>query len=51
MEIYYEILVNFSGRKDNSSRASFNSGSKVLVEGVFTHPSYDSITYANNLAL
>jgi len=48
MEIHYDILVNISGRKDNSRRASFNIGSKVLS---FMHPSYDTITYANNLAL
>jgi len=47
----FRAFLNIPGRKDNSTRVSFNSGSKVFVEDVWMHPSYDSITWANNLAL
>jgi len=46
----FNAFLNISNRRTRR-RGALKSGSKVSIDGVWTHPSYDATTYANNLAL
>ena len=47
----FRAFLNIQDRRGNSRRASLHSGTRVSVENIWMHPNYDSITFANNLAL
>jgi len=54
-KMQWELTATFQGIFEHSrkreKRVSIKSGTKISVENVWMHPSYDSITFANNLAL
>ena len=47
----FRAFLNISNRQDDTRLGSFKNGYRVSVEDVWIHPSYDSNSFSNNLAL